>query len=132
MTADCDRCQRIVNAEFTRNVNLHREVQKTFHMVGNTKVSLSAHKLCILSTEICFFGKSISFQITGMSFNDLIKMLIVPVHDSYTALLEKHGFAMKIIIIILMLIRSDMVWLDIGKNTEIKDKSLSSVQHQSL
>ena len=88
--------------------------------------------MCIFCTQISFRRKSVSFQLTGMPFDNSLKVFIISVDNSHTTLPEQHRFASEIIIKILMLIRSDMVWLDICKNAEIKDKSLCSVKHQSL
>ena len=132
MTADGNGCQGIVDAEFTRNINLNREVQKSLHMVGNSKISFSSHKFCIFCTKIRFFRKSVSFKSTGVSLHNPVKMLIVTVYDTDFTLFEKHGFAVKIIVKILMLFRSDMIRFNIGKDTKIKDEALGSVKHQSL
>ena len=37
MTADCNGCQGIVDAEFTWNVNFHREIHKSLQMVAKVK-----------------------------------------------------------------------------------------------
>ena len=54
MTADCNGCQGIVDAEFTWNVNFHREIHKSLQMVGNSKISLAANQLGVLCAKVCF------------------------------------------------------------------------------
>ena len=58
-----------------------------------------------------------------MILNDLPEMLVVSVHNSNPALLQKHGFTGKIMLKVPVLIWSDMVRLYIGKNTVIKHKA---------
>ena len=53
-----------------------------------------------------------------MSLHDPVKVLIIPVYDSYPALLQKHSLAGQIVIKILMLIGADVVWLNVGENTK--------------
>ena len=132
MVADGNGSQRIVNAELTWNIDLHRKIHKSLNMIGNSQIPLSSNESGALCTEICFFGKSIGFQITSMSLNYFLKMLIVAVYDTNLTLSEKHGFAVQIIIKVLVLIRSDMIWFNICENSKIKHKSLGSVKHQSL
>ena len=67
-----------------------------------------------------------------MTFDNSLKVFIISVDNSHTTLLEQHRFASEIIIKILMLVWSDMIWFNIGKDTIIKNKSLCTVKHQSL
>ena len=67
-----------------------------------------------------------------MSLNNFLKMLIVAVYDTNLTLAEKHGFAGKIMCKISVLIRSDMIWFNICKDTIVKNKALCSVKHKSL
>ena len=53
MTADGDRSQGIVNAEFTWNIDFYREVHKTFDMVGNSQISFAADHMCIFCAKVC-------------------------------------------------------------------------------
>ena len=62
----------------------------------------------------------------------ILIMGIVTVDDTDSALLEQQSLAMHIISKILMLQRSDMIRLDIGENTVIKNKALRSVPRPSL
>lgn len=66
-----------------------------------------------------------------MAFDNAVKVFIVTIYDTNLTLLEKHGFAVQIIIKVLVLIRSDMIWFNICENSKIKHKSLGSVKHQS-
>ena len=59
-------------------------------------------------------------------------MLIVSIDDSYLTLLKQQTLAVNIILKVLMLIRSDVVRLNVGEDSEIKDKALGSVEHKSL
>ena len=87
MAADGNGCQGIINAEFSRNIDFHRKIHKPFHVIGNSKVSLSSHQLRVRSTQICFRGKSVRFQCTGVSLNDSVKMFVIAIYDSHTTLL---------------------------------------------
>ena len=132
MTADGNGSQRIVNAELTRNIDLHRKIHKSLHMIGNSQIALSSNESGVLCTEICFFGKSVGFKFAGVAFDNAVKVFIVTIYDTNLTLLEKHGFAVQIIIKILVLIRSDMIRFNICENSKIKHKSLCPVKHQSL
>ena len=46
--------QGIVDAEFTWNVNFHREIHKSLQMVGNSKISLAANQLGVFCAKVCF------------------------------------------------------------------------------
>ena len=59
-------------------------------------------------------------------------MGIIPVKNSYFALSEQHALTVKIIIKILVLIRADMIRLNIGENANVKSKAGSPVEHKSL
>ena len=132
MAADGNGSQRIVNAELTWNIDLHRKIHKSLNMIGNSQIPLSSNESGALCTEICFFGKSIGFKFTGVAFDNAVKVFIVTIYDTNLTLSEKHGFAVQIIIKVLVLIRSDMIWFNICENSKIKHKSLGSVKHQSL
>ena len=132
MAADGNGSQRIVNAELTWNIDLHRKIHKSLNMIGNSQIALSSNESGALCTEICFFGKSIGFKFTGVAFDNAVKVFIVTIYDTNLTLSEKHGFAVQIIIKVLVLIRSDMIWFNICENSKIKHKSLGSVKHHSL
>ena len=54
--------------------------------------------------------KAISLNLTGMSFKDIICMNVIAITDTYLTLLEKHGLAVKVVVKILMFIRTDMIF----------------------
>lgn len=58
MQADCNGCQRIVNAEFSRNINLHIHVYHSCGMIGNAEVAGFVNHLEILCPEIVFLGET--------------------------------------------------------------------------
>ena len=59
-------------------------------------------------------------------------MVCICIKNSNFALLKQKRLTAKIICKILVLIWTDMVRLDIGKNTNIKLKTCCSVKHQTL
>ena len=86
----------------------------------------------IRSTQIGILRKSIGLHLTGMALQDLLQMRIICIKDTLTALPKQQALTVNIICQILMLIRSDMIRLQIGKDTIIKNKAADTVKHQSL
>ena len=93
MTTDCNCCQRIVNAEFTRNVDLYRKLHQTFELIGNSKIASATYHMCILGPQICLRRKSVSLKCAGMSLDDPLEMFIIAIDYSDFTLTEQHGFA---------------------------------------
>ena len=59
-------------------------------------------------------------------------MRIVTVDDPYPALAKQHRLASQILVKVCMFSRCDMIGLNVGKNTIIKDKSLCAVHLEAL
>ena len=59
-------------------------------------------------------------------------MLIVPVDDTHTALVEEHFLAFEIVLEIPVLVRPDVVWLDVGEDAVVKGESCCTVEHEAL
>ena len=55
MTADCNSGKRVVNTEFTWDVDFNREIHKPLQLIGNSKIAFSANQSGILSAKVCFF-----------------------------------------------------------------------------
>ena len=61
-----------------------------------------------------------------------IKMLIIHIRDSMTALAEQHPFACCVFFKACMLIGPDMIRRQIGKDADLKWNTGSTMHHQSL
>ena len=59
-------------------------------------------------------------------------MLIIRIDDTETALFEQHALALHIFFKRRMLVRTDMIRLEIRENTDVKNKSSNAVHHESL
>ena len=59
-------------------------------------------------------------------------MGIIRIDNTQTALLEKQGLALQIFLKRCMLIWSDMIRFDIGKDADIKGKTIHTMHHKSL
>ena len=62
----------------------------------------------------------------------LIKMLVIAVHDTDAALAEQETFAVHVVFKALVLRGSDVIRLDVGKNTDLKRDTCGTVQHETL
>ena len=130
--ADRDRTKCIVNTESARCMQLDIQIYLSSCLKINAQKSCAADQLQILCTVVCILCKAECFDLACMIPDHILIMGIVTVDDTDSALLEQQSLAMHIISKILMLQRSDMIRLDIGKNTKIKQDTGRSVQHQSL
>ena len=57
---------------------------------------------------------------------------VIAVNNSYSALFEQHSFTSHVFFKRCMLIWSNMIRLNIGKNAIVKNKALCSMHHQTL
>ena len=67
-----------------------------------------------------------------MSLSHLLPMGIVAIYNTYLTLLKQQTLAGHIFFKACMLVGTDVIRLQIGKNTVIKHKSLGAVLHQRL
>src|SRR5699024_8182220 len=118
--------------EFSGNIDFHREMHQPVYGIGNSQISRIGHQFFVCCAKIRFLRKTIGFQFTGMTVNDLLKMLIVPVDDSNPALGKQTLLALQVLFETAVLIGTDMILPDIGKDSEIKGNAAASMEHQRL
>ena len=141
MTADGDGSQRVVDAEPARHVDLSvkihrlpafRPVCAAGDMEGCAQLSIPIRQLQARGADVAPLAQSVGFQPAGAAFRHLPPVSVVSVHNAHPALLEQKPLAMQIFFKAGMLIRPDMIRLDIRKNAEVKHEALASVLHQRL
>ena len=132
MTADGNGSQRIVDTEFAGKIDLHRKIHKSFRLIGNSQRAFSCNEMQIFCTKISLLTETESFQPAGMALQHFFQMFIVSIHDPHSALFEQHTLAADIVLKIFVFIRADMIRFNIGKNTQIKNKTRCPVEHQPL
>ena len=120
MPANGNGTQSIVYAEPSGHRCFHIKVHQTGHMEINSQCSRLMHQLQIFSTEHTALSHAIGFHLTGMPFQHLFHMGIIPVYNTDSALPEQHSLAGSIFFKAFMLVWPDMVRLQIGENTVIK------------
>ena len=132
MTADGNGCQRIVHAEFAGHRYFHIKIHQTGHMEGHSQFSGLVHQLPVFGPQHAVFSHTEALQCTGMFLRHCLPVFIVTVDDSHLALFEQQSLTVQIFLKACMLVGTDMIRLQICKNTVIEYKSLGTVQHQRL
>ena len=95
-------------------------------------MSLSVCKLQVLCAQVGFFRHAVGFQTAGVLLCNKLPVHIVTVCNPDAALFKQQTLTMRIFFKAPMLVRSDMIRLQICKNTEIEYKALGPVEHQRL
>ena len=108
------------------------EIHQSGHIKGDAEMSLSVCKLQVLCAQVGFFRHAVGFQTAGVLLCNKLPVHIVTVCNPDAALLKQQTLTMRIFFKAPMLVRSDMIRLQICKNTEIEYKALGPVEHQRL
>ena len=132
MPAYRDGGQGVVHTEFSRDIDLHIEVHQSGHMVLNSQVSRSGDMFYIHRPKIGLLGEPEGLHPAGGSPEHIGKPLVVHVADADPALLEQQPLAPFVIFKVLVLIRSDMVFPQIGENADLKGDPRRPVKHKPL
>ena len=123
MTADRYGRQGIIYTESSRNINLHRKIHQSFHLIGHSQITRPGNHAGVPGPQICLGRKAEGFQRTGMTGNDLIQMGIIRIYDTDPALSEQSAFTFQIFLKAGMLIGTDMIRFDVGKDTDLESNT---------
>ena len=86
----------------------------------------------MFGAKICLLGKSKCFYLTGSLSEYIFKIGIIYICNPDLTLSEKQSLTSLIVFKILMLIRSNMIFPQICKNSDFKWNSCRPMQHQPL
>ena len=132
VSADGDRAQRVIDAEFSGCRHLRMEVQKSLYIEGDAQLSVLFNKLQILRVQVSRSAQSVSLHAAGVAVHDLSAVLVIHVENADSALPEEKALAGQIFIKVLVLLGTYVVRRQIGENPEVEQKSLRAVHLQGL
>ena len=132
MMADGDCRQRIVHGKCPRQRHGKMRRHIPDRIVGNTERAVLGQQLFVHGTDIRILRKAAGLHLTGMPQKDLFKMRIIGIENAQPALLKQQALAVQIVVKILVLVGSDVIRLDIGKNADLKGHPVHTVHHQAL
>ena len=132
MSAHCNGCQGIVDAECPRNVDLHIKIHGSADMIRDSQIARSGYQVGILRPKVRFFRKPEGLHPAVRATEHVLIPGIVYIGDSQPALLEKQSLAPFVILKILMLVGADVVMAQVGKDPDLKGDPRGPVQHQPL
>ena len=141
MTADGDGCQRVVNAEAARHIDLgvkihrpagRRPVLAAGYMESHAQLPVHIRESQVRGADVAAFVQAVGFQAAGVTFRHLPPVGVIPVHNAHPALFKQKSLTMQIVLKAGMLVGADVIRLDVCKNAEIEHKTLASVLHQRL
>ena len=132
MPADRDRAQRVVDAETSGRGHFRVEVHESLHIEGDAQLAGLLDQLQVFRVQVGFGTESVSLYAAGVAVHDPLVILVVRVEDTHSALPEQKALALQIVVEILVLVGADMIRGEICEDSQIEQKSLRSVQHQSL
>ena len=121
----------IVNIKTSRQTNDDISVQKTIRMEFHAQISLVIHMLNFRCRHIRIFC-SICFNLTGRIFYHFFPVRVITIYNSDVTHRKQTALAVQILIKICMLIWSNVIRRNIGKNTIIKMHSCHTVHLDSL
>ena len=135
MSAHRNGGQGIVHAKFPRHTDLHIHLAKPRSMIGNTKAAWRVHQPDIVRPQpgvLPVFSNAVSLYAASMPFDHIHSVRIVDIDNPCLTLTKQHPFAGKVFLKGSMFIRADMVWLQIGKNSNVKYKPADTVHFKPL
>ena len=141
MTADGDGCQRVVNAEPARHIDLgvkihrpagRRPVLAAGYMESHAQLPVHIRELQVRGADVAAFVQAVGFQAAGVTFRHLLPVGVIPVHNAHPALFKQKSLTVQIVLKAGMLVGADVIRLDVCKNAEVEHKALASMLHQRL
>ena len=121
-----------MHGELTRKINNHLSAQLAGQRILDPEHTIFAIEFYIVSTVICMFTHAIGDLLTVRMFHHITCILIIHIEDSGLAECEQLCFPVSVFLEACMLIRSDMIFSKVRKDSIVKINACDTVQHKSL
>ena len=133
MPADGNSRQRIIHGKFSGNVQLHGEILLPAHVKRDPQIAGTMDVSDIFRPDgsLRIFDP-IRLDPAVRRKHDILRMRIVQVEDSCSALLKEQTLAVEVLCEISMLVRADMVRRNVRKDTDLKFQTGCPVHHERL
>ena len=132
MAADGDGAQGIVYAEPSGRRHMGVKIHQPCHMEVHPQLARRVHQFQVLGPEHAVRPGAVGLQRAAVPLHQLLRVDIVSVHDAHAALPEQKALTGQVFLEVLMLIRPDVVRLQVGEDAVIEHEPLGPVQLQRL